>query len=281
MYHHSRAATDTSQAIIEAAGKEFSIHGFEGTSFSRIAEAMGRPKSAIGYHLFPSKHSLATAVIERQQQRWIELNNQLSTPPGLDRLVTLLLTTTLDARSCSIAAGAVRLLHEFGRMDIDTPRGFDWTEVVLRELNAEAQHRDPAESELCPPTSARLLLNATFGLLDGSRQLTDSEFLAQLRGLWGPLLSAFGIAHAPSRIAQLEPMPRSSFVRTGPEEEESDTSPTRGGAGNPSQASVRSWARANGFKVGERGRLSKSIRDAYDDAHAMEALTSEQLVAAE
>jgi AcrR family transcriptional regulator len=27
-------------------------HGYEGASFARVAEAMGRPKSAIGYHQF-------------------------------------------------------------------------------------------------------------------------------------------------------------------------------------------------------------------------------------
>ncbi|WP_420082641.1 histone-like nucleoid-structuring protein Lsr2 (plasmid) [Streptomyces sp. JL4002] len=33
-------------------------------------------------------------------------------------------------------------------------------------------------------------------------------------------------------------------------------------------ARVRSWARASGLEVNERGRLPKKIREAYDEAHA-------------
>ena len=48
------------RAIIDAAGQQFAAFGYEATTFSRVAEAMGKPKSAIGYHLFPSKKDLAT-----------------------------------------------------------------------------------------------------------------------------------------------------------------------------------------------------------------------------
>ena len=30
---------------------------------------------------------------------------------------------------------------------------------------------------------------------------------------------------------------------------------------------IRSWARANGHEVSDRGRISKSVRDAYEAAH--------------
>ena len=40
----------------------------------------------------------------------------------------------------------------------------------------------------------------------------------------------------------------------------------RGGAG-PSAAEIREWARANGYQVSERGRVSAEVRSAYDAAH--------------
>ncbi len=40
----------------------------------------------------------------------------------------------------------------------------------------------------------------------------------------------------------------------------------RGGAGT-SAAEIRDWARANGYQVSERGRVSAEIRSAYDAAH--------------
>jgi Lsr2. len=32
-------------------------------------------------------------------------------------------------------------------------------------------------------------------------------------------------------------------------------------------AAIRSWAQSNGFSVGDRGRISAEVRDAYDRAH--------------
>lgn len=39
----------------------------------------------------------------------------------------------------------------------------------------------------------------------------------------------------------------------------------RGGSGNLEV--VREWARANGHKVGSKGRISKAVQDAYDEAN--------------
>ena len=41
--------------------------------------------------------------------------------------------------------------------------------------------------------------------------------------------------------------------------------PRRASGGNTS--AVREWARANGFEVSDRGRISADIQKAYDDAH--------------
>lgn len=39
-------------------------------------------------------------------------------------------------------------------------------------------------------------------------------------------------------------------------------------AGSPSDAAkIREWARANGHKVPDRGRISKEIREAYNASH--------------
>ena len=39
------------------------------------------------------------------------------------------------------------------------------------------------------------------------------------------------------------------------------------GAGGPSPADIRVWARENGFDVPDRGRVSSEVRDAYMAAH--------------
>jgi len=42
----------------------------------------------------------------------------------------------------------------------------------------------------------------------------------------------------------------------------------RSGGGDNRTAQIREWARANGHKVNERGRIPASIVEAYDSAHA-------------
>ncbi|MBA3233865.1 MAG: Lsr2 family protein [Propionibacteriales bacterium] len=38
-------------------------------------------------------------------------------------------------------------------------------------------------------------------------------------------------------------------------------------SGGPSASEIRDWARANGFQVSERGRVSSEVRTAYNAAH--------------
>jgi hypothetical protein len=40
-----------------------------------------------------------------------------------------------------------------------------------------------------------------------------------------------------------------------------------GGSAGPSAADIRQWARANGWDVPERGRVSAEVREAYAAAH--------------
>lgn len=40
-----------------------------------------------------------------------------------------------------------------------------------------------------------------------------------------------------------------------------------GGGSNGDVGAIREWARSNGFKVGEKGRISAEVRDAYEAAN--------------
>jgi hypothetical protein len=41
----------------------------------------------------------------------------------------------------------------------------------------------------------------------------------------------------------------------------------RRSAGNEDTAAIREWAKANGYQVSERGRISAEVREAYAKAH--------------
>lgn len=199
MNRRVQAMEASKAAIIEAAGQQFGAYGYEATTFSRVAEAMGKPKSAIGYHLFPSKLALATAVIEQQQHRWMTLYEQLPQRPGVERLTAFLLTTSLEARSCPVAAGATRLLHELLEAGIDVPREFDWATIVRQQLELAVRDSGGNPAEL-PERTVGLLLSATFGLLGGSMTVSADEFEIRLKSLWAPLFESWGITDASSRV---------------------------------------------------------------------------------
>ena len=41
----------------------------------------------------------------------------------------------------------------------------------------------------------------------------------------------------------------------------------RAGSSRSSAGDIREWAKANGFEVSERGRISSEVREAYASAH--------------
>jgi len=185
------------EAIVEAAGAQFARFGYEATSFSRVAEAMGRPRSAVGYHLFPSKLSLASAVITTEQAHWADLASASTDPAGVERLTRVLLTTALETRTRPGTAGAVRLLRELLHTDVAVPRGFVWADFVRAQLQAA-----PRSTALPLPEHAEdLVLEATFGLTTAARPSSDDELVRRLHALWVPLLVSFGIDDAADRVA--------------------------------------------------------------------------------
>lgn len=270
MSRGSVVAPVTRQEIIEAAGLQFGKNGFEGTSFGRIAEAMGRPKSAIGYHLFPSKLELAHAVITHQQRRWKTIYDSLPKDDGLDRLIEFLLTCAFDSRDCPLARGATRMLREFAQSGTPRPRDFVWSTIVHSQLQAATKAGDLDPIALSAG-SVSLILNATFGLIGGTRTEDDDELESQLKSLWVPLLASFGLARATERIAALHPHPVPPAEHAPSDGSSKDTLSNPQPQTDP--AKIREWAAAHGYDVSSRGRISRSIHTAYNLASGAASAT--------
>jgi AcrR family transcriptional regulator len=76
MQQRKKQPAVTRQAILDAAGGEFSRHGYCGTGIGAIVEAAGLTKGAL-FHHFPDKRALAAAWIgenlrEAHRRTWIE-----------------------------------------------------------------------------------------------------------------------------------------------------------------------------------------------------------------
>lgn len=206
MNQRQQAKTRTREQIIEAAAAQFAAHGYAGTSFARVAAAMDRPKSAIGYHVFSSKHEIAFAVIERQQARWVAIDARIGQPAGLEHLLVMLTSACSDAMRCSVAAGAIRLSHELRGVGETLPRTFVWDDYVRGHLAASSGGVGPVTD----PEWARaadLVLTSTFGVMwarTSTRLTRDTE--RQLRDLWAALFTGLGLPGVHALLERVEPV---------------------------------------------------------------------------
>ncbi|MFT2711861.1 TetR family transcriptional regulator [Clavibacter sp. Sh2126] len=205
MNRRQQAVSRARREIVEAAGGLFAAHGYEGTSFSRVAEAMGKPKSAIGYHLFASKESLAGAVVEDQEDRWLRIEAALDGSGALSDLVVFLLTAGRTVEVCPVAAGAVRLLQDMPRLGLAVERRFDVWRFTREHLESELAARDLPVPDL--DHTVDVLLSATFGVLSyRSPRPAAGDQVDRLRALWVPLLTHLGFADADAVVRAARPL---------------------------------------------------------------------------
>ena len=191
---------NTRQEIVEAAGAEFARHGYEGTSFSRVAAAMDKPKSAIGYHLYPSKQSLALAVVATQEARWQSFDAAIDSPSGAQHWATMLLASAKNARACPVAAGSIRLLHELPLAEVPIDKSFDWREYTRAQIRAEVE----AQGRTAGPEVdglADLLLDASFGVVYTAADSEGADVESRLVALIEPILTATGVTSARELVA--------------------------------------------------------------------------------
>jgi len=99
--------------------------------------------------------------------------------------------------------------------------------------------------------------------LDGSSYEVDvcEEHAAQLRDAFAPFV---GQARRSGRPAASSNGRRGS---RGPGRSSGSGSGSGGGSDRDRVRAIREWARSNGHKVSERGRLASSLIEAYEKAH--------------
>ena len=191
----------TREAILSAAAEEFALHGYRGTTFSSIAERMGRPKSALGYHQFRSKLDIASSVVSEQGMRWKALLDQaLARPLGVATYFCTLLSAAEDARANPLAAASVRLLLESRTLPelVLPPLGFSWRGFGRDQIEASIANGE-LPHELDAGATTAQLLNGAFGVFEAeNRQLQDADTSAAIIALWTVMLTGLGAADVPA-----------------------------------------------------------------------------------
>ncbi|GEC03795.1 gamma-butyrolactone-binding protein [Streptomyces spinoverrucosus] len=183
-------AIRTRRAILEAAGAVFDEHGYTSTTIAMVLERAEVTKGALYFH-FPSKESLAQAVLDEQ----VPFGAIPSQPCKLQEVIDITFVVGQRLLSNALLRGSVRLA-----VDQCAPPGVDhtgpfrqWTDH-LTPLLEQAR----AQGELLPTVDPRetveLLVGAFTGIQLMSRALTGRDDLGRrLSVLWSHMLPSIAV----------------------------------------------------------------------------------------
>ena len=183
-------AIRTRRTIVEAAGAVFDEHGYAASTIAMVLERADVTKGALYFH-FPSKESLAQAVLDEQ----LSLGAVPPHPCKLQEIVDMTFVFGQRLRTNSLLKGSVRLT-----VDQCAPPGVDhtgpfrqWSEHLLAMLQ---QARDQGEllPTVQPPDTADLLVGAFAGVQLMSRALHGREDLGhRISVMWAHLLPSIAV----------------------------------------------------------------------------------------
>ncbi|MFI9205649.1 ScbR family autoregulator-binding transcription factor [Streptomyces sp. NPDC053048] len=158
-------AVQTRAAILRAAAKLFSEHGFSGTSLQGVAEELGMTKGAV-YHHFTNKESLAVALVEEHYARWpilLEDVKALGLPP-LETCRELLDRVALAFHRDVVVQASARLQLERSLFNAPLPVPYvGWTEL-LSSLLADAKEAGQLRVDVVPEVAAGAIVSGFFGV---------------------------------------------------------------------------------------------------------------------
>ncbi|HSP36933.1 MAG TPA: TetR/AcrR family transcriptional regulator [Frankiaceae bacterium] len=139
----------TRSLIIDRTAAVFDQQGFAGATLTQLVAATGLTRGAFYFH-FDSKDALAEAIVQRQQERWLPIVDELKAaePDPLRRLLRLTFRHgTLFQGDLVMRAGS-RLMTERSLIRRELWRSYPWWIDATRSLLAEAADELPDTSAL-------------------------------------------------------------------------------------------------------------------------------------
>ncbi|MBO7938650.1 helix-turn-helix transcriptional regulator [Streptomyces sp. S9] len=183
-------AIRTRRAILEAAGAVFDEHGYTSTTIAMVLERAEVTKGALYFH-FPSKESLARAVLDEQ----VPFGAVPPQPCKLQEIVDMTFVVGQRLLGNALLRGSVRLA-----VDQETPAGVDHGEPFLQwarrltTLLEVARDRGELLPTVKPPETVELLVGAFTGVQLMSRALTGRADLGdRLAVLWKHILPSIAV----------------------------------------------------------------------------------------
>lgn len=193
------------EALINAAAAEFDEHGYAAASLSSIAGRLGRTKGSINYY-YPSKTSLAAAVVETQYSQWdaVLASVRAEGYTGIDALIVVAFIVAARFRDDVLVRAAIRLQADPGLHGGELPTPFVGWIGITAGLLAEAQSLGQVRTALAPEAAAEVLVEAFTGAQEISNRLTGTRDLeSRVRGYWMLSLPGLGIEDGAERVTRL------------------------------------------------------------------------------
>ncbi|WP_409468918.1 ScbR family autoregulator-binding transcription factor [Streptomyces sp. HC307] len=183
-------AIRTRRAILEAAGAVFDEHGYTSTTIAMVLERAEVTKGALYFH-FPSKESLAQAVLDEQ----VPFGAVPQQPCRLQEIIDMTFVVGERLLTNPLLRGSVRLT-----VDQATPSGVDhsgpfrqWGERLM-VLMEQARERGELLPTVEPRDTVDLLVGGFAGLQLMSRALSGRADLGhRLSVLWGHILPSIAV----------------------------------------------------------------------------------------
>ncbi|MFF7136212.1 AcrR family transcriptional regulator [Streptomyces sp. SAI-126] len=183
-------AIRTRRTIVEAAGAVFDEHGYAASTIAMVLERADVTKGALYFH-FPSKESLAQAVLDEQ----LSLGAVPPHPCKVQEIVDMTFVFGQRLRTNALLKGSVRLT-----VDQCAPPGVDhtgpfrqWSEHLVAMLQ-EAREQGELLPTVKPRDTADLLVGAFAGVQLMSRALHGREDLGhRISVMWAHLLPSIAV----------------------------------------------------------------------------------------
>ncbi|MET7452024.1 ScbR family autoregulator-binding transcription factor [Streptomyces sp. NPDC005574] len=183
-------AIRTRKAILEAAGAVFDEHGYASTTISMVLERAEVTKGALYFH-FPSKESLAQAVLDEQ----LPFGAVPPHPCRLQEIIDITFAFGHRLLDNSLLQGSVRLT-----VDQCAPPGVDhtgpyrqWADLLVGMME-QAREQGELLPTVQPRDTVELLVGAFAGIQQMSRALTGRQDLGhRISVMWSHILPSIAV----------------------------------------------------------------------------------------
>jgi AcrR family transcriptional regulator len=190
-------AKRTYEAVLDAAAREFAMHGYANTNLGLVAARSGMTKGALYGH-FASKEVLAAALQAHLEEIWRPIEKIAAEPAGSPvgklRAVTCALTSKLQ-EDVKVNA-ALRLVLEEAQAARRTPAFVSDVERSLHLLVEQAQDAGELDAVYPSETVAQLLVTVVFGAHYLGSARAELDLISRVRSIWDVVLPALGSIRA-------------------------------------------------------------------------------------